>query len=405
VADDRTFESNYTRLLGPPKYESDKLLYYCPFPECAGRREQTLYVNPQLGGWICHHCCQAVEGKDYSRNRVNHGGGWREFIALVGDEANYHLWPKGKVDWGRPQAPILTWKERRRLWGALFALGSLSAKDHAAIAGRGIDPLRLGAVSCTTALWERTVELFGEEFCVRGGLAYEDAVGELQPTRCVVPGRILIPYWDGEEVRYFVGYAPGRAQKPTEANAVYESVLARHVKYAGPTHYDTQIFGRVPYGAAYLIITEGQLKAEAARQRGYPCVGLQGMGSKHITVAEECTMKGVERVFIIFDTQQRHQALVDHEAACLARELLRVEIPVYRVSLPLEDGERKADLDSYLLHHSTDEFDRLLVASTQFPYRLESATVSEKPCLTSRPKFTSARSTSSSAPTTCSASP
>jgi hypothetical protein len=355
------------------RLEGARWVFHCPFPACAGEMDLKFYVNPELGGWTCWRCNQAVDGKDYSQKKVNHGGGWKDFVKMVGDEENIDLWPKGKVEYDRPKPPILTKGQRRKVWGMMFALGSLRPEDHTIIEQRGINPLRLGAVSSTTELWDKMLATFGEELCLRGGIAYEDEKGAIKPTRCVHPGRILIPYWDeNEEVYYFVGYVRCREQRPTESNTSYEFIHSRHVKYAGPTHYDTQVYGRVPRDAEFIIITEGQLKAEAAIQRGYACVGLQGMGSKHVTIARECAMRGVQRAFIVFDTQVSNQELVDHEGAALARELLKVGVHAYRVVLPLEDGEGKADLDSYLVHHDTDEFNQLLLESTRYLYRLES---------------------------------
>ena len=112
-----------------------------------------------------------------------------------------------------------------------------------------------------------------------------------------------------------------------------------------------------------MIITEGQLKAIAAIQRGFCCIGVQGMMNGHASVIKKCVEAKVKRTILLFDTQAEDQDTVDWASEKLARELLKVGIPTFKVSLPLDpavDKGQKMDIDSFLLSHGLNEFVHLL---------------------------------------------
>jgi hypothetical protein len=108
------------------------------------------------------------------------------------------------------------------------------------------------------------------------------------------------------------------------------------------------------------------LKAIAAIQREFPCVGLPGVSSCHAQLVQECRRLKVPQVVLLFDTEPDPTA-VDAAAERLARELLAYRIPVCRGSLPLEPGEKKADLDSYLSRHTKAEFISVLREAGNHP--------------------------------------
>lgn len=343
--------------------------FYCPFDGCRGYPKRKFRVDPEFGGWNCRHCNQVVPGKTYKETcREGHGGTWREFVQMMGDDIE--LWPRGRQHVKRVLP--LSLSKARSIWGHLVGLSTLLPEHRELLLARAVDPVRAGYTSASAEVWETLIALYGEDLIVRAGLAYrDDDTQRLRPTRCVQPGRILIPYWDNESgVSYFAGYCRCPAQRPEQSDEFYKAYHDQWVKCASPAGFQTQIYGRIPDHADYLVITEGQIKAEAGIQRGFPFIGLTGMGSMHREVATQCRYRKVQRAVILFDTQLDDQDLIDYEAEHLARALIRKRIPTFRGVLPLEPGEAKADVDSFLLHHETRGLVEVLVEAGRHPYVL-----------------------------------
>lgn len=361
-----TYIENYERVLGQQgEFSGSQVTFSCPFPGCAGYNKKRFYVDPERGLWCCHHCCQTVGERDSS------GGNALEFARLMGDDPG--RWPTGTIDVALPKIEPLTESRRKQLWTAMFDACSLSELHRELLRERGIDGDRAGYVSATAEMFQKLGGQFGEETMVRGGLAYLADYGEgaLHPRQCVQPGRILIPYREKGQVVYFVGYARRPEQQPDQTAEQYKELYHRWAKTAGPAGYTPKVYGLAPAEAEYVIVTEGQLKAEAARQRGFPCIGISGIGNSHKLVAKHCSKQQVKRVIILFDTQLEDQETVDHEAMRLAKELLKAGISTFHAELQLEEGAEKVDIDSYLLTHTTSQFAAVLCEAGRRPYELE----------------------------------
>lgn len=369
-----TYLDNYERVLqqkGEPL--GDQVYFYCPFAGCAGHDKKKFNINPELGGWNCFRCNQTVEGRE-----DRPGGSAKDFAALMGDD--YALWPKGVIPGVVEKIEPLGERRKKQIFGALFQKSTLSEADQQLLQIRGIDGLQAGYVSATPEMFELLLQQFGDEDMIRGGLAYraENGDGQLHCRQCVQPGRILIPYWGKDQVDYFVGYARCPAQRPEQTDEHYQELKNRWAKTAGPAGYPSKIYGLAPLDADYVIVTEGQLKAVAARQRGFPCIGISGIGNSHKPAATQCVRQRVRRAIILFDTQLDGQVLVDHEAMRLAKDLLKVGIPTYKAELPLDprvDNGEKMDIDSFLAISTAVQFAAILVEAGRRPYEMEEEVV------------------------------
>lgn len=362
------FRRVITTVLGDCEDEpqGSQQVFLCPFPGCsgAGYRKKKLYVSMQSGAWCCHHCQFAVPGKEYRVDaKIQHGGTWREFAEYWYDDVRH--WPRGRVGGGEyRRTKKLPTEGQRRLWWSLFEHSELLPQDAEKIRARGIDPTYAQMRSCTRGLFDWAVKEYGPETLVDAGLAnFFSDTGRLNPALCLQPGRILVPYRTPTGCRYFIGYARTPARKPGQSNEEYENVKDRWVKAPGPRDFQVQLFGWVPQNAPYIIVTEGQLKAEAARQRGFPCVGLTGMGSQHRDVAEECVRQRARRVIILFDEEESDEENIDWCAEALARELLTRNLPAFRARLPLHPQKGKVDVDEFFLDHGTQDFIQVLASA------------------------------------------
>ncbi|HYT45291.1 MAG TPA: DUF3854 domain-containing protein, partial [Methylomirabilota bacterium] len=324
-----TYVENYQRVLkdkGRPA--GTQWSFICPFPGCIGYSKRKFFVDPSKGYWQCKHCSHDVPDKTYREDcKEASGGTWREFVDLVGDDPS--LWPNGTMSDHNLKIRQLTGKQRRKIWTNMFELGSLTTEDYIRVAARGIDPIKVGVVSATSYLFEKIIELHGEDTTIRAGLAYQTKDG-LHPRTCITPGRILIPYYDGSEVFYFVGYMKCPSRKPEQSIEEYQVIKSDWKKIASPAGYTPAIYGGVPNNSPYIIITEGQFKAEAARQKGFPCIGLQGIMNAHASIVKQCVAKKVKKAIILFDTQLEDQENVDWAAEKLAREFLKVGITPFK---------------------------------------------------------------------------
>jgi hypothetical protein len=131
--------------------------------------------------------------------------------------------------------------------------------------------------------------------------------------------------------------------------------------------------------ASPIIITEGEKKALAACELGYPVIGLGGVfnfkdkadGNPLLTMlAEEFKWKG-RLVCIVYDSDYKHNPAIRMAASKLAAELsLRYGANVRVVNIP--DGPldakgkpAKQGLDDFLLAHGSQAFDELLDAAME----------------------------------------
>lgn len=363
-----SYIKQYTRILGRGRRTGRHYRFKCPFPGCDGYDKETLTVSPDSGYWFCYHCHEVVPGKDYENPYgQTDGGTWQEFVQMVGDDPA--LWPSNGVEVEETKIKKLPAKELRKIWSSLIGWAELLPEDADKIRARGIEPVRAGCVSSTLQLLQKMVDTYGEEKLEQAGLGYVDKDNLFRPGKCIEPGRILIPYFKGDEIRYFVGWMKCPDQEPFQDDEEYAKIKKDWVKCAAPSIYPTQVYGEIPENAPLLIVTEGQIKAESAIQRGFPCVGLTGMGAGHKSLATECAKKLVKKVIVLFDTQLDDQENVDYEADRLAREFIKKDIPVFRAILPLElsiDEGKKTDIDSYLLNHSIYEFITVLEESRPY---------------------------------------
>lgn len=364
-----TYEECYTRVLGPPIYEGSQLAFACPWPGCIGYEKKRLYVNPENGRWQCKRCRQVVFGKEYSVNSVEpHGGNWHDFLKLWNhyfpeNREDPRDWPAGEVEY-RPERPKpLRLGVAQEYWTELFGEGKLRSYHEATMLERGIDPYDAGLISSDPERWNAFVRKHGEELAIQAGLA-QRVREKFGPSLSNRFNRIIIPFWkpDGT-LRYFVGYAPPPERENFDTDEAYDYVRNNMVKYALPSGYTPQFYGDIPYSAPYAIITEGPLKAIAARQNRLIAIGMNGMASSHLSIARYCKSRKVKRALIIFDTE-RDMEDIDYEAGNLALHLLDHGLDAYRVRLPLEG--HKTDLDSFLLNHPVEELKELMRGARRY---------------------------------------
>jgi len=119
-----------------------------------------------------------------------------------------------------------------------------------------------------------------------------------------------------------------------------------------------------------IIITEGELKAAAACEAGFPTIGLGGVWNFRSSkegvwlLPELKAFKWAKRVtYICFDSDYLSKPNVCLAINALCAELEEHGAIVKMLALPDGDDEAKVGLDDYLLEHSEDDLKDLLEAA------------------------------------------
>lgn len=156
------------------------------------------------------------------------------------------------------------------------------------------------------------------------------------------PGRLglLYPSMEGEEGRYLSSYQQGDVKK---------ILRPRGVSTRGMLYYRG-----IP--GEPLVVTEGEIKAEASWQAGISTLGLLGVSNSHFECVQQVKELRPPSVTILFDTDPGGNVSVDMCATRLATRL-RLELgeecpPLRRMHLKEIDTGKKVDIDSFLAHYA-----------------------------------------------------
>jgi len=314
-----------TKSLGEGFRESrNKWRFTCP--KCNSYR--TLHFNPNKSGgpFICTAC------------------GFRGNVKLIANSMGELIKdspiPEKKVDWS-----LL-----HNIYSSILTNGSVRPAHVDWLYTRGIDanlsncptPAKL-LVRSSDLLLSKIRSLFTDEELIESGLLVNTSRG-IEAAGIMGYNRILIPYFNSKgECVYIRSRFAGKSEYKYLAPI---GVPARGFSWGWET-YDPLL--------KYTIITEGELKAQAAKQLGFQCIALPGMQTGHTYFADQCVRMGVKKVYILFDTEGgttstgiSKQLGVDRCAENLTTELVKRSIEVKRCHLPLL-GKEKMDIDSFVL--------------------------------------------------------
>lgn len=229
----------------------------------------------------------------------------------------------------------------------LIAAGRLTPMYQKYLERRGVqDPDRwlLRAAPANPVHWLRKQGLTDDQL-LRSGLFFRGYDNDLVPRRCIQPGRLLIPYWNGPHVLAF----------KSRVNPLEEDNEPQ--RYLTPTGFKIGHFAwnHGLNGGRDLIITEGEMKAIVAQERGFNCASISGLGVWKTSVPhlqELVEEQAYERVFIILDADEHWCDKVPLLRAALG---LRKEFdPRACVVFLPQTKDNKVGLDDYLLSAGAD---------------------------------------------------
>lgn len=345
----------FEKHLGKGKRTGSQVVFDC----YSCKKKLHLYMNPNTGQYICHACLEKGNAITLMRRFGNSDDNPQA------RESNPSSFPSkaflssiySSLLGGDGCSEIRTWCELRRPADSqqlapcyspqrvgfgifdLFGIGDCSTNS---VITPTDEHLTVTQVTGNPLL--HLVREFGEAGVIKAGLAYIGFSGALCPSRCIHPGRVLIPY---AESSYFRGYLKGGEPK-----------------YCGPKGVTSRdkLFGKIPFGGR-LIVTEGEFKAATAHLCGFSCTSLPGMGSSHDYFASQCSYRRVKEVYIAFDSQRENMEFVDLAARSVAKKLEAFGITPHRVILPLPSGVGKVDLEDFLWGNGPEALVTLLEKS------------------------------------------
>jgi len=113
-----------------------------------------------------------------------------------------------------------------------------------------------------------------------------------------------------------------------------------------------------------LLITEGEKKAAKADQEGFPCIGISGvwcfLQGKRLIADLADIQWARRRVYLVYDSDIRHNPHIRYAAHVLAWELTGRGALVFVVALPDGQSDEKVGLDDFLVANGRESLRVLL---------------------------------------------
>jgi DNA primase len=198
---------------------------------------------------------------------------------------------------------------------------------------------------------DKTIDELQIGYCPNGTLPiYRDPIAKeaglaTAKNEAFLGDRITFPYFKSKDV---ITDIRGRAIDPTEElkyKSPFGDVIFRGAIY--PYNYHLHNHKRI-------IIAEAEIKADIAYQLGYATMGLPGIGSWRSGFVQEDN----QEIIIMFDNESNPDTQRDVIAAIrkVAGNIIKPKIAV----LPIFEGEKKAEIDTFINKHGGTLFKSII---------------------------------------------
>ena len=203
----------------------------------------------------------------------------------------------------------------------------------------------------TRGFTDKTIEDLQIGYCPTGTLPiYRDPIAKesgLATTKdeAFLGNRITFPYFKNTNT---ITDIRGRATDPNEElkyKSPFGDVLFRGAIY--PYNYHLR-------NSKHIIIAEAEIKADIAYQLGYAAMGLPGISSWRSGFVQEDN----QRVTIVFDNESNPDT--QRDVIYAVRKIAKALIDPYVAVLPLFDGQKKAEVDTFILQHGSELFHSII---------------------------------------------
>ena len=229
-----------------------------------------------------------------------------------------------------------------------------------------IDRYLIGLIPTnTTFILNTLIEKYGETIVLETGLFGKDETSE--NIFCYMPGRLSFPYFKNGKVVYLIGriteFSPdARKNKPERQK--YKKL--RKTQYIENAFFYEEDSIR---SSDYFIITEGVTDCISVRQVGIPCTSPVTVRFRKNDYEKIASMiKKTQTIYICndfeYDKTGTKEGAGISGAESIARELEKYEKRVKIITLPLESGKNKIDLNDYLQNHTKEDFENLMKSAS-----------------------------------------
>jgi Zn ribbon nucleic-acid-binding protein len=327
-----------TKALGKGKrIASSKYKFDCP--NC--RSEKTLHVDPEKSGGpcICTSC------------------GYRTNVVSIAKTINETVVYSKEVE-----ERVVDWDLLTDVYTTAVKIGTIRdahiewARKRGIVVNTTREPNKNSMIlRSSDMLLNNLQEIYTQKQLEEAGLLIEKN-GMYYNSGLLYPNKIVIPYFNYKGICVYI-----------RSRAINSAETIRYMSPSGvPGRQFSWGWDTFIENEEYLIITEGEFKAQAAKQLGFNCIALSGMQTGQKEVAIECSKRKVSKVYIMFDTETEvtsngipKQNAVNSAVNRLAELLLRYRIRPYKSSLP-SLGQSKMDIDTFVLISGNNAKENLL---------------------------------------------
>jgi predicted RNA-binding Zn-ribbon protein involved in translation (DUF1610 family) len=296
---------------------SQEMKFICP--EC---RHKGLYANKSTGLFHCFHC--GFKGK-------------KEGLAEV-------VKPK-----------LVDVDLQLRMLHVVINECTLDKGHRKYLLQRGIyHPEIWGICTIPNRILQLLLSKFSSQQLEDAGLVHQTARGAMT-AKFLEPRRILIPFWSGDTL---IGAKSRNNPFDPDANPDYKYLASPGAKIGSSIFHKGKLEGD-------FILTEGELKAIVATEEGFTVGATSGMipsASVLSQISRLVNSRQITRFFIAYDSSPSFwtnvsmlKSLYKLTSLCSKKACI--------VEFPLEEGQTKEDLDSYLIKNGAGDFDYLLELS------------------------------------------
>lgn len=321
-------------LLGEPTKlllsASGFLEYACPFPSCSGNHFGVCYdpnAKFSLGTWSCFKCASS-------------GVGPYSLAKALGRQETVSAKPIIPLKQAKPSS--ITKEQFSKVWSHLQKISNLSQEHAAMLLKRGIEPDKLPGwftVPKKEVLFQEA-KFFGEELAENALLVQGNRQSYFTNDNrlaIVYPDR---PWKEEGHCKFIATYKQGAKQ--------FKILRPRGLSTEGILYYRG-------FESGTLVVTEGEIKAEASYQAGLSTIGMLGVGNGRREVVECIAWLKPKRILFVFDRDIKQTSVIPVEAA-IAKLVNAVkettDVPIVRIILPETEPLKKVDIDSFIEFHA-----------------------------------------------------
>lgn len=228
------------------------------------------------------------------------------------------------------------WELMQKICRYILEVGTLLNTHKIWLDKRGILPSNF--ISSNEVI-SKLIQKFSLKDLYTCGFISENKVSEL----VLRPNRILIPYFNNKGVYYMRS----------------RSIVNSEIRYASPSRFPGRDvnwgWDSVSNSTDYVILTEGEFKAQSAKQLGFQCVAIPGINIGYNLFLKNVLERGIKEVYLLFDTENsfcKSTGISKQENITICENKIINMLNKYKIKsykCRFQTPEEKMDIDKFIL--------------------------------------------------------